>query len=73
MDSICEEAKRLIRGKIENPNADIHFAVGGTPANLICLTAFLRPYESIIATNSAHISEHETGAIEAAGHKICTA
>jgi threonine aldolase len=30
----------------------------------------LRPYESVIAASTAHIHVHETGAVEATGHKI---
>ncbi len=29
-----------------------------------------RPYESAIAANTGHILVHETGAIEATGHKV---
>ncbi len=50
--------------------ADIHFLVGGTPANLIAAAAFLRPHEAVIAPETAHICVHETGAVEATGHKI---
>lgn len=52
--------------------ADIHFLCGGTQANLTALSAFLRPHEAIVAAETAHICVHETGAIEATGHKILT-
>ncbi|MDR2174828.1 MAG: aminotransferase class I/II-fold pyridoxal phosphate-dependent enzyme [Synergistaceae bacterium] len=51
-------------------DADIHLLCGGTQTNLIALSAFLRPHEAIIAAETAHICVHETGAIEATGHKI---
>ncbi len=71
-DSFCEEAKKLIKAKIKNENADIHFVSGGTQANLIIISSALRPHEAIIAASTGHINVHETGAIEATGHKICT-
>ena len=49
---------------------DIHFVSGGTQANLVALAAMLKPFESVIAAESAHASNHEAGAIEATGHKI---
>jgi threonine aldolase len=51
-------------------DADIHLLCGGTQTNLIALSAFLRPHEAIVAAETAHICVHETGAIEATGHKI---
>lgn len=69
-DSISLEAARLIKKKIENPGADVHFVSGGTQANLIVLASLLKPYESVIAATIAHVNIYETGAIEATGHKI---
>jgi threonine aldolase len=71
-DKYCREAIGLIRQKIKNPKADIHFVSGGTQANLIVISSILKPYESIIATATAHIAVHEAGAIESTGHKINT-
>jgi threonine aldolase len=69
-DSLSLQAADLLRGATGNPDAAVHLVTGGTQANLIALAALLRPYESIIAADSAHILVHETGAIEATGHKI---
>jgi threonine aldolase len=69
-DSLTKEATELIKQKIGNPSADVHFVSGGTQANLIVLSSLLKPYESVIAAESAHINIHEAGAIEATGHKI---
>lgn len=71
-DSICAQASDLFKQKINNPTADIHFVTGGTQANLICLASMLKPFEAIIAAESAHIAANEAGAIEATGHKIIT-
>lgn len=64
-----EEIKRLLG---EDHDSEVHLVSGGTQANLTTLSAMLKPYESVIAPESAHIAVHETGAIEATGHKINT-
>ncbi len=71
-DAYCEEAKQIIRQKIGNQQADVHFVSGGTQANLVVIAAILKPYESVVAAATGHIFVHETGAIEATGHKINT-
>lgn len=69
-DNYCEEAKKLIKGKLSREDVDIHFLVGGTQTNLTALSAFLKSYEAIVAPSTGHILVHETGAIEATGHKV---
>ena len=69
-DKYCIDAAEKIKKEIQNPNAEIHFVSGGTQANLLCISAFLRPWESVIAAKTAHIEIHEAGAIEFTGHKI---
>ena len=54
------------------PDAAVHFLVGGTQVNLVTIDAFLQSYEAVIAAQTGHVSTHETGAIEATGHKVCT-
>ena len=73
LDDFCARAAELIKQKISMPSADVHFIGGGTHANLTVISSAMRPYEAVIAPESGHIFVHETGAIEAAGHKICTA
>ena len=70
LDSISERARQLIQTKIQKNDADIHFCSGGTQANLTVIGSILRPHEAVIAVESGHISTHETGAIEATGHKV---
>ncbi|MFT8390294.1 MAG: beta-eliminating lyase-related protein [Sporolactobacillus sp.] len=48
----------------------IHLLVGGTQTNMVAISSFLRPHEAAIAATSGHINVHETGAIEATGHKV---
>ncbi len=71
-DIYSEQASNLIKSLIKNSDASVFFVSGGTQANLISIAAMLKPYESIIATDIGHIATHETGAIEALGHKINT-
>lgn len=70
-DNYSKKAIEILRDKLENKDCDIHFVSGGTQANLIVISAALRPYESVICANTGHINVHETGAIEATGHKVC--
>ncbi|MCU0781550.1 MAG: aminotransferase class I/II-fold pyridoxal phosphate-dependent enzyme [Akkermansiaceae bacterium] len=69
-DRYSQEAAELLREHLASPGAAIHFATGGTQANLVVLAALLRPHESVIAAQTAHIQIHEAGAVEATGHKI---
>ncbi len=71
-DEYCERAKALIKELIKSEDSDVHFMIGGTPCNITVIAASLRPYESVIAARSGHIYVHETGAIEATGHRIVT-
>jgi threonine aldolase len=71
-DALSRRAATLLRDATGNPDATVHFVSGGTQANLIALASMLKPYESVIAASTAHIHVHETGAIEATGHKIHT-
>ena len=71
-DEFSDKARQLIKNKIHNADVDIHFVSGGTQANLLVISSILKPYQSVIAATTAHIAVHETGAIEATGHKINT-
>ena len=69
-DAHCENARRLIRKACQREDIDIHFLVGGTQTNTTVIAHFLRPYQGVIAADTGHINVHETGAIEATGHKV---
>lgn len=69
-DDYCAQAAALLKQIMKREDADVHFLMAGTQTNLVALSAFLRPHEAIIAPCSGHILVHETGAIEATGHKI---
>ena len=72
LDEFSMKAAELIKSIIMKSSADVHFIAGGTHANLILISSALRPHEAVIAPQSGHIFVHETGAIEATGHKVCT-
>lgn len=69
-DEYCLEAARKIRKLCGREDVAVHFLVGGTQTNLTVIAAGLRPHQGVLAADSGHISTHETGAIEATGHKV---
>ncbi len=69
-DAHCDRARALIRDLCGLPGADVHFFTGGTQVNLTVIAAALRPVEGVLCAGSGHINVHETGAIEATGHKV---
>ncbi len=71
-DELCAKAAFLIRQRCKNDKVDVHFLVGGTQTNLTLIAAALRPHQGVIAAETGHVSVHETGAIEATGHKVIT-
>lgn len=70
LDSLCLAAKSHILKDAALPEGEVHFVSGGTQANLIMTHAMLHSYQSVIAVDTGHINVHETGAIEATGHKV---
>ena len=71
-DQYCEAAQDAVRRRFACPDAEVHFMLGGTITNLTLIAAALRPWEAVIAAETAHICVHESGSVEATGHKICT-
>ena len=69
-DCYTQKAVELLKQKIGRNDLDIHLLSGGTQTNLTAISAFLRPHEAVISANTGHILVHETGSIEATGHKI---
>ncbi|HAV25818.1 MAG TPA: threonine aldolase [Bacteroidetes bacterium] len=72
LDEYCVSASNLIRNKCGSPLSKVHFVSGGTQANLLVISAALKPFESVIAATTGHIYTNEAGAIEATGHKVNT-
>ena len=71
-DLWSEQAREKIRVACDCPEADIYFLVGGTQANATIIDALLPSYGAVVATETAHINVHESGAVEASGHKVIT-
>ncbi|MGN1193304.1 MAG: threonine aldolase family protein [Dorea sp.] len=70
MDPYCDSARERIKKLCNNENVDVHFLVGGTQTNFTVISSVLRPYQGVIAAHTGHINVHETGAVEATGHKV---
>ena len=69
-DTVCDRAKAKIKALCQRDDVDVHFLVGGTQTNTTVIAAGLRPYQGVISAVTGHIACHETGAIEATGHKV---
>lgn len=69
-DEHCARAAALIRKACGDDSLAVHFLVGGTQANMTVIAAALRPHQGVIAAQTGHINGHETGAVEATGHKV---
>ena len=71
-DSYCAAAREKIRKACGDDSLAVHFLVGGTQTNLTVIDAALRPHQGALCASSGHIHVHETGAVEATGHKVLT-
>jgi len=69
-DEHCAHAAQLIRTVCNAPDAAVHFLVGGTQTNFTVIAAALRPFQGVLCAQTGHINVHETGAVEACGHKV---
>ena len=71
-DQYTARAKTLIRQEIGCEDAEVMFLVGGTQTNATAIDGILARHEGVLAAESGHIAVHESGAIEASGHKVLT-
>ena len=71
-DAYCAHAAEKIKALCGREDLAVHFLVGGTQANLTVIAAALRPHQGALCAESGHIHVHETGAVEATGHKVLT-
>lgn len=72
-DRHSERARQLIMqacGLRPDDGAEVFLTVGGTQTNAVVLDALLRPWEGVICAETGHIAVHESGAVEAMGHKV---
>lgn len=71
-DPYSESAKKKIRKAIGNEEADVYFLIGGTQTNTTVIDSLLLGCEGVICVETGHIEVHESGAVEAFGHKVLT-
>ena len=69
-DSYCASAAARIRQCCGREDIAVHFLVGGTQTNLTVIAASLRAHQGVLCADSGHVNTHETGAIEATGHRV---
>lgn len=69
-DPYTERAKDRIRKACEMTEAEVHFLVGGTQTNATAIDSLLQGYEGVLSVDTGHINVHESGAVEAFGHKV---
>ncbi|MBQ2698602.1 MAG: low specificity L-threonine aldolase [Firmicutes bacterium] len=69
-DCHCANAAAMIKKLCGREDIAVHFLVGGTQTNTTVIKAALRPHQGVISPVSGHINVHESGAIEATGHKV---
>ena len=69
-DEYCAAAREKIKAACETPDADVHFLVGGTQTNTTVIDSLLLGCEGVICVETGHIEVHESGAVEAFGHKV---
>ncbi len=71
-DPYCQQAREAILALCQQPQAQVHFLVGGTQANATVIASILKAHQGVISSEMGHIATHETGSIEATGHKVLT-
>lgn len=71
-DAYSIAAKERLKQQLNNPEAAIYFVSGGTQTNLLVISTLLNLHEAVISAETGHIFVHETGAIEAVGHRVIT-
>lgn len=69
-DPFCESAREKIRLACSKPEADVFFLIGGTQTNATVIDSLTVGCEGVLTAGSGHINVHESGAVEASGHKV---
>ena len=69
-DPYCRSAIERIRAACGCPEARVYFLTGGTQVNATAMYAVLRHCQGVISPVTGHINHHESGAVEATGHKV---
>lgn len=71
-DSHTAEARRLVMEACGLKEGKVFFLIGGTQTNATVIDGLLSHHEGVLAATTAHINVHESGAVEATGHKVLT-
>jgi threonine aldolase len=72
MDNLTARVRENCK-EVFGAGAETYFVFNGTAANVLCLRAFLRSHEAVVAASTAHLTEDECGAPEFhGGHKVLT-
>ena len=71
-DAYCETARKIICLACGKEDMNVHFLVGGTQANTTVIASILKPHQAVVCAETGHIAVHESGAVEATGHKVIT-
>ena len=71
-DHYCADAAEKIKAACACPEADVFFIAGGTQTNQAVISTLLPDYAGVVSATTGHVSTHEAGAIEHAGHKVLT-
>lgn len=71
-DTIMDAVRTQIREIFEAPEAAVHLVATGTAANVLALACYTQPWQTIFASNVAHIEQDECNAPEfyAGGAKL---
>ena len=69
-DTYTKAAVEKIREACGCPEAQVHLLIGGTQVNALAACAVLRHCQGVISPVTGHINHHESGAVEATGHKV---
>jgi len=71
-DEYCRMAAEKIKAACACPEAEVYFLVGGTQTNATVIDGILRQWQGVMSADTGHIACHESGAVEACGHKVIT-
>lgn len=71
-DDYTKRAEKRILEACGLDRGRVFFLVGGTQTNATVIDGLLARHEGVLAAETAHINVHESGAVEASGHKVLT-
>lgn len=69
-DAHTQQAERKILHACALEQGRVFFLVGGTQTNATVIDGLLNRHEGVLTSSEGHINVHESGAIEATGHKV---